>query len=103
MSDHWQRPWAELITRHMRDVYGWITTPEEILRLPNHQIWGAYMDALAYYGMQRTRFSLEDVPDEWKDGNIVNIREYGKLTQYVWHNGSWQNVGEIYDEMYRFV
>lgn len=93
--------WAQLIARHMKDAYGWIVKPEELQQqLRNHDFWGAYMDALAYYGMKRTRFSLEQVPDEWKDGHIVNIRGKGVLTQYVWR-GEWQECGAVYDELYK--
>lgn len=68
---------------------------------PMHKIWGWYQDALAFYKMKRTYFSLDDVPDRFKDGHKVEIRTEGKLTSYIWRDGEWKDVGSVHDSFYK--
>ena len=97
---HWRLDWLPLVKRYWTAKYGYIPTEEEYLSWPIKDRRATYEDALAYFGEKRTYFSLTDVPDKYKDGGIVWIREPGKLTQYVWRDGEWRKIGSVHDELY---
>lgn len=102
MSERWDQNWLDLIQKYGRDRFGRNIPMEKLQQEKNHKIWGWYMDALAFYKMKHKYFSLDDIP-EWhcKEGNYVDIREPGKLTQYTYHNGEWQKIGSIHDSFYK--
>ncbi|WP_199614618.1 hypothetical protein [Paenibacillus alkalitolerans] len=103
MPERWYRPWCELIVKYAKERFGRELDLDYVMNQPMHLIWGTYMDARAFYKLERTYFSLDDVPDKFKDGNIVGIRGHGRLDQYVWSNseGKWMSIGTVFDEFYK--
>ncbi len=75
---------------------------DKIKAAPNHQQWGWWMDALAYFKLKHKYFSLDDVPEELQVyGQTVDIRTPGKLTTYTWYGNKWVSAGSIHDEFYK--
>jgi len=102
MSERWYYPWCQLISRYLLAKEKRVVSPDEIKNWPMYRIWGLHEDAQAYFGLNKRYFRLEDVPEDQEfEGNYIEIREIGKLTQYVFYMGEWREVGSVHDEWYK--
>lgn len=102
MTEHWTLEWYDICAKYMHMKYGWTPTKEEFLGWSMREKYAVHVDALAMFKMHRHYFSLDDVPDKCKDGNIVWIRGDKKSTQYYWSkkHEEWMEIGSVHDELY---
>lgn len=97
----YQKELIDLLTRYKKAKYGTDTTPEAILYLTPYEQAIYRFDAWAYFGEERHFMSLDQVPEEYKDGERIHIRVPGKRMLYRWIEGKWEYEGEISDSLYK--
>ena len=91
---HFDRQIAELIQRHMKEIYGWESPIEEILAEPRYERVWAYWNALAYFRMHDHYLTLEEAPEGIKWITVMD----GTCKNYKWKNGKYEFAQELTKE-----
>lgn len=83
---------ASIVSKHMIDKGYWeACTPQYILRLADSYAelarWHHF--SLAYYRMDGYFYDLNDVPDNFSEGNVRIVKD-GRTLRYILDEGKWR-------------